>query len=305
MKPTAKYIHLLFVATLLWPAGCVQSQWEPCTPKMNTTIHFSLMDKEDNDVFLATVYRVDLFLFDASGRLVTPQSEENLPGKKRLQLDPGTYSVVAWANATPLYTRFVTQAHTHWLDMSNNYVLTAMGTAEDGDPLYYAPTATERLLTITVPPQGQIETTAEFRHAHVKVEVTVEGYDHPSTHASTDPLRMELTEITSRYGFGMDPHGNRVSYIRHAHPIDPQKKIFNTLFHVPVFDHATPVKLLIAHENGHAIIPPISIRELLDNKIEIEKLTYLPIRVTFDDQLQVAISVDLPEWGEHMVKPNI
>ena len=298
MNPTVKYHILIFILVALLPAGCIDSQLEICPPLMNTTLYFSLKDKDNNDVFSATVDHVDLFVYDAMGRKITPLGEEGIRGGKRLRLEPGTYSVVAWANATPLHTRIVTQESAHWLNSSENYLLTANGTVEDGDPLYYAPLEKGKSLTLTVPLQGEVEATVPFTHAHVQIEVTVEGIE-------ADLLKMELTEITSRYSFGLEAHGNRVSYIRNVHPTGSDKKRFNTSFHVPLFDAATPTQLLVNQDDGGLIVPSISIRELLGNKIDIEKLTHLPIRITFDDQLRVAIYVDLPEWGEDMVKPNI
>ena len=272
---------------------------------MNTTLYFSLMDKDKNNVFAATVNHVDLFIYDAEGRRVIPLSEVNIPAGKRLRLDPGDYTVVAWANATPNRTRFFTNEHIHWLNSSNNYLLTAEGVAEDGDPLYYAPKAKERRLAITVPPQGETEATAEFRHAHVKIEVTVEGYDHRSVGAVPDPLKMELTDITSRYSFGMEAHGNKVSYIRYAPNTDTEKRIFNTLFHVPLFKHNTATHIVVTNNVGEPIVSPVSLKEILGGRIEIEKLTYIPVKITFDDHLRVTVSVNLPEWSENMIEPTI
>ena len=306
MKSTVKYPSLLMVAAMLMPIGCERyNMLDECPPKMNTTIYFNLLDQEGHNVFNATVDHVDLFIYDADGRPVTPQIEKHFPDRRSLRLDPGDYTLVAWGNATPRYTRFFTNEYTHWLNSSNNYLLTAGESTDDGDPLYYAPKVKERPLTFTVPLQGEVEVTAAFRNAHVKIEVTVDGYKHLSTRTDDYLLEMELTEITSRYSFGLEAHGSMVHYMRYAHSIDSDKKLFNTSFHVPLFGQNTATVLHVTNNSGKLIVPPISIRELLGKKIEIEKLTYLPIRITFDDQLNVAITVDLPEWNESTVTPKI
>ena len=315
MTPNTKYGLLTLLAAMWLLTGCFHEPPKSCSPRTNTTIYFMLHDQAGNDIFPATAEHVELFVYDDLGRQVShstiSQSELNLFAGKRLRLQPGNYTVVAWANATATRTRFFTNENAHWLDRTNNYLVNAIalgGAVEDGDPLYYAPTSQSMPLTITVPPEGAVEAIAGFRNAHIKVEVTVEGYDYFSTRAAADPLKIELTEITSRYGFGMETHGDRVSYIRYALNTDPEHKIFNTAFNLPVFDRNTATHILVTNKDGRLIVPKISLKEILKDRIEIEKMLYLPIRIKFTEEnglLQVAITVDLPEWGEDIVKPTI
>ena len=319
MKPTTKYSLSLLTALTLFMTGCTKDNSNNCLfeETTNATIYFTLKDKADNDVFYATVDNVELFIYDVAGvqvsRNTVPRNELNMFAGKRLRLNPGTYTVVAWANTTATYSRFFTNENVHWLDRANNYLLNAIAVGsvvEDSDPLYYAPKSKGRPLTLTVPAEGSAEMVAEFRNAHIKVEVTVEGYDHLSTRAIADPLKIELTDVTSRYNFGMETHGDKVSYVRYAPNIDPDNKVFNTSFNVPVFDRNTAIQLNVINNAGRLILPAISLKEILGDKIEIEveEMVYLPIRIKFTEEnglIQVAVTVDLPEWGEDIVKPSI
>ena len=307
---------ILLAALMPLLAGCIQEDLSNCISKPieNVTIRFNLITQNQ---FIATINRVELFIFNDAGKQVSRhtilQSELAQFAGRRLTLDPGNYTVIAWANASPLHTQFFTNEQAHYDDHAKNYLLTAIaagGIVEDGDPLYWGPVTKGAPFSLTVPVEGYVDVVIRLRNAHVKVEVTVEGYDHLSSRTGANPLMIELTQITSRYSLQMEPHGDNVSYLHDAPNIDPVNKIFNTTFNVPVFDGNTPTMVRITNSDGVLIVSAISLRELLKdlNKVEIAELAYLPIRVIFtekDGNLQVTVKVDLPEWGEDIVKPNI
>jgi len=311
-----KAFKLLVIICLFSAWGCIQDPDYDCTPvtRENMTIHFSLKNDANTEMLLTVVDNVTLFLYDANGkqalRKTVSKGEMNQFLGVRLELSPATYTIVAWANHTNTYSRFLTNDDNSYLDQVNNYLLnavTANGVVDNGDPLYYAPKTKGVPLTVTVPAEGKVEVTAQFRHAHIKIDVTVEGYDHISTRA-VDPLTVELTNITSRYSFGMGAHGDRVSYIRPAPQTNAQDKIFNTLFNVPVFDKNTTTHVRVTDSAGELIIDPISIKELLGDKVNPEEIQYLPIRIVFSEKnglLEATVVVDLPEWSENPVKPNV
>ena len=307
-----KTLKIILLSTLFL-AGC-KKDTEVCQPKTNTTIRFNLMDVADNDVFTPLVDHVELFIYDLNGRQISrstvSKSELNLFAGKRLKLNPGTYTVVAWANTTPERSSLVTDDAKSYLDRTNNYLLNAMavgGVVENGDPLYYAPKPNNIQLRFTVPAEGGVEVLAEMRHAHVKLEITVEGYDNV-IYGVSDMLKMEVTDLTSRYGFGMEPHGNKVSYVQNVPIADTEKKVFNTMFNIPIFDKNTDTDVRISNSKGNLIVPAISLKELLGDKINIEKLWHLPIRIIFTEEnglIKVTVKVDLPEWNEEIVQPNV
>ena len=312
-----KTFRLLVLFLSLSATGCIHGDPDidcPIKTEENTTVYFSLKDNANNQILSTTVDNITLFVYDSNGLLVTrsaiSKSELNLFSGIRLKLNPGIYTLVAWANHTNAHSRFFTKGENSYVDQENNYLLTAVtenGIIDNGDPLYYAPKIKNTPLMVTVPMEGSVEVTAEFRNAHIKLEVTVEGYDALLTRAM-DPLTIELTNITSRYSFGMGAHGDKVSYIRQAPNIDPENKIFSTLFNVPIFDRNSDIQILVTNSDGRLIIVPILLTELLGDTIVLEEILYLPIRIIFTEEnglLQAVVVVDLPEWGENEVKPNI
>lgn len=309
-----KLLKLLILLLPLLATGCFDSNLDDCPPKENTTIFFSLKDKADNDVFSETVDNVELFIYDAAGKLVRrcniPKSELKSFAGKRLLLEPGTYTIVAWANNSEAHSEFFTNEKKSYLDRANNYLLTAIeanGVITNGDPVYYAPKATATPLTVIVPEKGNVETIAEMRHAHVKLEITIEGYQYVAN-VTDGPPTVEVTGLTSRYDFAMKAHGDTVSYIQTAQNIDPNKNIFNVAFNIPIFDKNTTTEIRITNHEGKLVTLPISLKEILGDKINIEELWHLPIKIVLSEKnglIQVAVTVDLPGWDEGIVNPNI
>ncbi len=311
MRQTIKYSYLLLIISLL-VAGCnIKEDFTICPPKPNTTVCFRLEDYAANEIFQPTMECAELFVYDGDGMMVSrsriSKAELNAFAGKRLRLDPGTYTVAVWANA--VRSQIVVNENIHWSNSTHNHVMTAVpvgGALDDGDPLYYAPMDNGAPLTVVVPEQGEAEVTIELRHAHVKLDITVEGYGLVSRGDATGPLRMEVTDLTSRYGFDMNAHGERISYHGYAH-YDDSADGHNRMFNIPVFDRDTPTRIVITDSDGEPVHPAIQLSELLGDKIDVKKLRYLPITVRFyeDAGIQVAITVDLPGWSEGVVTPNV
>ena len=316
MKHILKYSYILLTISLLATGCSIRDNLEYCPPVTNTTVYFSLKDYSGNEIFPATVEHAELFVYDNEGMMVSrsriSKAELNAFAGKRLYLDPGTYTVVVWANAAR--SQIVVNENIHWSNRTHNHVMTAVpvdGALDNGDPLYYAPNDKGTPLTVVVPEQGEAEVTVELRHAHVKLDITVEGYNLVSRSDATGPLQMEVTDLTSRYCFDMNAHGERVSYCGHA-AYNNSGDGHNRMFNIPVFDVDTPTRILITDSDGELIYPAIRLSELLSDKIDVEKLRYLPVTVRFyedagdpDGTIQVDITVDLPGWGEGAVTPNV
>ncbi len=312
MNHTVKYSYLLLIISLL-ATGCnLKDNLVNCPPKPNTTVYFGLEDYSDNEIFPATVECAELFVYDSEGMMVSrsriSKAELNAFVGKRLYLNPGTYTMVVWANAAR--SQIVVNENIHWSNRTYNHTMTAVpvnGALDNGDPLYYAPKDNDTPLTVVVPEHGKVEVSAELRHAHVKLDITVEGYDLVSRGDATGPLRMEVTDLTSRYSFDMNAHGELVSYHGQANYTNPTGE-YNLLFNIPVFSIDTPTRIVITDGDGELVHSDIRVSELLSDKIDLKKLRYLPIIVRFyedDGTVQVAITVDLPGWNEGAVTPNV
>jgi len=310
-----KVFRFLPLPLILSTIGCISYLDDNCSFKKreNVTVYFTLKDKANNEIFADVVSYVELFVYDNNGLMVSRTAingkELSVFAGKRLWLEPGTYTFIAGANMNS-HSVLITDEKRPYFDIEHNYLISGVvvnGVVENSDPLYYAPKGRKTPLMVTVPENGSTEITAEFRHAHVKLDVTVQGYNHV-TRAAVDPLRIELTDITSRYCFNMGVHGEKVNYVQYAPNIDPIEKVFTTSFNVPVFDRETTTQIRIFNNAGQLIVSPISLVELLDDRIDIEELTHLPIRIVFKEEngvFKTIIMVDLPEWGEDEVKPNI
>lgn len=307
-----KSFTLLFLSALLFlSVSCNDYLLDSC---LNTTIYFSLKDKANNDVFGAVTDHVALFIYDKDGRMAArvqvPKSELALFAGKRLRLNPGQYTIVAWANPTDSRSAFVVNEHGYYLNREANYLLNAVpanGIIPNGDPLFYAPQNYGTPLRVTVPEVGKGEVTAEFRNAHVRLDISVQGYETSASGSAADPLKIEITDLTSRYDFGMDPHGTKVDYTGSA-PFNHAQKLFVTSFNIPVFDKSATTQIRVTNKAGQLIVPPISLVGLLGNKIVPQELWHLPIEIVFTDHdgvLSVAVKVALPEWEEGGVVPNI
>jgi len=309
-----KHLKILAILFALLVMGCMESNYE-CPPKVNTTVYFTLKDKANNEIFSDVVDHVELFIYDRygfpAGRSMISGRELNMFAGKHLWLEPGTYTIIAEANIGNTYSRLFINEEKPYFEREYNYLLNAVavnGVVENSDPLYYAPKTRNMPLTITIPERGNADVIAEFRHAHVKLDITVEGYDHIPSRAVVDPLKIELTDITSRYCFGMGAHGDKVSYVQYAPNTDPQDKIFRTSFNIPVFDKNTTTQIRIINNIGQLIIDPISLIDILDDRIDIEELVHLPIRIIITEEngfIKAVITVDLPQWNEEDVKPVV
>jgi len=303
-----KLLKILILLLPLLVVGCFDSNIEDCPPAL--TVHFSLKDKADNEVFSAEVDNVELFICNSDGRQVSRSniSKRELtafPGK-RLVLEPGTYSIVAWANTTAAYSKFFTSENESYLDRMNNYLLNAIavnGVVDNGDPLYYAPKDKAAPLRVVVPAKGNSKVTAEMRHAHVKLEVTVEGYKHEH-HPAANPLKIEVTALSSRYDFEMKAHGDNVNYVQYAPNINLDERLYTAMFNIPVFDKNTATQIHITNSAAQPVIPAFSLKELLGEKIDLEEIRHIPIKIKFT-QFDVEVTVELPGWGEGIVSPNI
>jgi len=303
-----KLLKLLVLLLSLLAIGCFDSNIDDCPPML--TVHFSLKDKAENEVFFVEVDNVELFICNSEGKQVNrcniPKHELTVFAGKRLVLEPGTYSVVAWANTTAAYSKFFTNENELYLDRTNNYLLNAItvnGEVDNGDPLYYAPKAKTTPLTVVIPAKGNTKVIAEMCHAHVKLEITVEGYKQEE-HPAANPLKVEVTELSSRYDFGMEAHGEKLSYVQYAPNINLDERLYTAIFNIPVFNNNTITQIIITNSAGQPIIPAFSLKEILGDKIDLEEIRHIPIKIKFT-QFQVEVTVELPGWGEGIVTPNI
>lgn len=100
MNRSYKKLFTLLLCSLLMglPSSCVYEDEVPCPCEVRFVYDYNM---EFADAFPAQVNDVTLFIFDAEGRYLTSQQDsgDHLDGDYRmsLNLQPGTYRLVAWA----------------------------------------------------------------------------------------------------------------------------------------------------------------------------------------------------------------
>lgn len=309
---TIKIVVLSLALFLAW--GCIDSRLRDCPPKAvpNTTIYFSYKDAQDKEQFITKIHSVELFIYDKEGKkierhTIAKEALEQFVGAK-LYLKPGHYDVIAWGNVSDELTHIFTDQTIPYPEREENYLLTAVekeGRVGSGDPLYYAPSRNAPLL-LSVPKEGEVEVTANFKHAHVMLDISVVGYELEQSKSALEPLQIEVTNLTSRYCFRCIPHGEIVSYRGSGAYLGSGPTLYNGYFNVPRFEESTPTEIILKNSRGEQISPPISLRKIVEGNIDLEKVYYIPIKVLFEKKgegYSVVVIIEMPGWGDHIVIP--
>lgn len=96
-----RFLHILIPALCLSAAtlvtSCIYEDEVPCPAEVRFVYDLNM---EFADAFPTQVEDVTLFIFDADGRFVTLQRQQEQPGegyRMALNINPGTYQLLAWA----------------------------------------------------------------------------------------------------------------------------------------------------------------------------------------------------------------
>lgn len=94
------YRNILAAAVLVLTAGCIKEDLTVCD---NVTVYFRYPADGEDDVLAQYMSKVDLYVFDAEGRLRSSRSYNqdeltNHSAKPSFRLEPGRYTVVALGN---------------------------------------------------------------------------------------------------------------------------------------------------------------------------------------------------------------
>lgn len=299
----------LFVVSLLL-AGCIYEDLDGCGGSVypNTTIYFSLKDRFENEVFDSEIFNVTLFIYDDKDHLVEEHKIstgelKDLRGKK-VGLEPGEYTALAWANTSKQYSEIFFDRESDYHDADKNYIVSAVKSPEGqyrtSDPLFYSPKVRGEPLEFIVIEDEYQEVVAEFRHAHVNINVRIINYRE--TDSPTESLNVGMTEIASKYCFLLKCNGEKVTYDSPAQLVNSERGEYETNFNIPLFDRTSETMILL--KNGvEKIMEPLKLVELIGKKVDLETAHYIPIVIEFIGSSEVKVSVDLPEWEEDEVEP--
>ncbi len=296
----------LLISLSLPLTGCIHDSLDGCPPKEgnDVTLHFRYPDTNGDDIFPAHVNKVDLVIFDASGRYVTQLTVDKnaldaFQGAK-LKLDPGTYTVVCWGNAA---SGLCSLTYTTTLDNACLVFTSNLGCS----PLYYAPTDGTTPFTFTVPVTGAVEKIIDFARAYNIIDVYVQNFDDPgsSTHA-TRPV-IEITGLPPGYDYFKCPlgRGTTTSFSKTSEMITtPDGAMANAAFLCSNFNTDNSIYIHIKRVSDGALIHSVSLTEFLAAHSltltgQNNKTTTILITFANGD-----ISIALPAWTNSGTKPG-
>lgn len=303
-----RFATLLIISLLL--AGCIDEDIERCGGDVypNTTIYFSLKDRFENEIFDSKIFNVSLFIYDESNHLVagydvSTEELRELRGRK-VGLEPGKYRALAWANTSKQNCEIFVDGGSDYHDPEKNYILNAVkcpeGYFRTSDPLFYSPRRRGMPLEFVVKKGEKQEVMAEFRCAHVNVNVRIINYKKADT--QTESLNVSLTEIASRYSFLLDCYGEKVTYDNPAKLKNSEGGEYETNFNIPLFDRSSET-MIVLRNGEEQIMEPVKLVELIGDEIDLATTNYISIVIEFIGDSKVKVTIDLPEWEEGEVEP--
>jgi hypothetical protein len=272
-------------------------------------LNFRYADREGRDIFDERVKQVDVFVFDDNERLIKrrtiTKAQLTVFAGTELNLNPGKYRVVAWANAVNKHVFSNVAIGNHVNDARLSHI-------SGGEPLLYTPaklmneTATE--FTITVPKTGQGTETISFSRAHTKIEVYVIGFESRNDVQGELPMIIEIEGVSAHYNFEKEALEHRISFQNKAisRTIEDRNVSYSE-FYTPLFEGNT-AKLIHVKSADNTLIHTVNLREFLEKNADIQILDtdvpdmVIPVLITFERDWLVTVSV--PEWEKVAGRPE-
>ncbi|GAB6118861.1 FimB/Mfa2 family fimbrial subunit [Dysgonomonas termitidis] len=316
MKP---YISLFILLAFALLNSCIGEDSEYCPEiddNSNLRLEFRYTDENGLDIFTDKVRYTDVFIFDSGDRLVKritlDENALSLFAGTELRLEPGTYRIVCWANATAntLYEG-ASPGNNLFSDafLSNSSLDKATNTASDSDPLYYAPAPSQdsqpQPFYVTVPESGSQTAVIPFRSAHITIGVYVKGFTDTSAQGAALPPTIVLTDIPAHYNFNMQTYGTGISYKKTAaNTVIESQNMAYSEFYTPLFNENTPILLYIKKQSDGSTVATVSLKDFIaDNNITVTGTDglFIPIQIEFKS---VSVEVTLPGWDSKPVSPE-
>lgn len=315
-------VLLLFSVILL--NSCIREDSDSCLPKdvNNLILNFDYLDSQGADIFLRTIHRVDVFVYDVEQRLVYRQTVDqaslNVYDGIGLNLAPGTYKIVCWGNDMNRTIFGGVDLGDLFADASLSYSI--LNPEDDiaygGEALYYASkiesVADKQLSTVTISEQ-EGKTEAEIRKiyfncAHIKIDIYIEGFEDYTAEGKSLAPFIELTHLPASYNFDMQLSDSYVSDLDTAsyRTIDG-KQLAVSSFYTPFFDENTPIQVLIKKQSDSSTITTISLREFIkENNIKLENNHEVVIPLFMEYKyISSKVSIGLPTWKQIPIEPEL
>ncbi len=236
------YTYILAMASCL--TGCIREGIEPCPPSGNVTLTFRYL-KEGQDLFPSAIRKVNLYLFLSGGSFIRsveiPATALILFQGIRMDLPPGTYDIIGWANVeensaiSPLAGEEMTASYLYYT-----------GTAT-GDSLYHSPGVNDPAgYELIVADTGSIHQEMDFTNRHKIVEVYIQGIGNNT---------VELAGLIPGYYFDMKPLAAPANSMEQPgrEVNTPQGRAYLSQFYTPEFGNTNPIEVRITDPAGMVI----------------------------------------------------
>jgi len=285
--------------------GCLREGYDFCperTDRYNVSVGFCLPDKTGTCVFMDKVTSVNVLLFDADGaytetRTVGATDLTTFKGV-RMNLDPGTYRMVAWANMNGSMMFYDLESGSS----SISYTDKTGGRCGNSDPVYYAPSGPRsRALgtansyhEITVDENGHASE-IDFRDAHRTLEVYIQGLESSGTDVPTIKIS-GLPEGLYVNGMGhiVDGSGNKLTV--YSEQSTESKTVDNTRYDAAKFwslwfEEYADVVITIYDKDGDERYS-VPLIDVLDESDPDEVV--IRIKIVFKGG---SVDVSVPDWN--------
>ena len=243
---------LLSMAAL---AGCFEQDYSICPPERNLKLDFNLISEEN---FMQHISSVDAFIYDAEGAYIRTEriTESQLARYQgmTLDLDPGDYKMVFWANL----------GENTGLSRHDDGESGEVGHADhrfdsrglvtvNGDQLWYGPSTPptrasegtpQENYALTIPEEGDYSDEILFTNAHRSLEIYVGGLSElPTIEIEGLPTGLEH--------MGMEALAGTETASHETSPVDKDGESYAaTVFDTFYFDDMEEIMIVIRSAGG-------------------------------------------------------
>jgi hypothetical protein len=267
---------------------------------MEVTLTFDYF-KNGADRFVRDINTVDVFIFDANGVFVSTQhltkAELDAFQGAHLNLPPGDYQVVCWANVSDhsVFSALVPGVTT----LEECYVQIA--SVATGDALYFAPGAGstgDNLLHVE--PLQSTTKNMEFSRANRQIKVYIQGIEYTQNGSGNAPS-VNANRVWSRYDFAFETLSNRINLTqRAAYTTTADGTMYLATFFSSLGAITSDMEIVVTNAFGQ-VVATINLQQYIAQHPGMST-DDIEILITFG--IDLGVSVTLPDWGSEDVTPE-
>ena len=299
MKLRNLFMSLLMVCGI--SASCIKEDNSDCYNIYRLAL--SYLGDENSEIFPEKIDRVDMYVFDGAGQMVTSTRLSDAEVKAQLTtlppLDEGTYRIVCVGNA---YDTKVENLDAKDLSRTSfaaaDYI--SGETVSGNDPLYWS------AIDYTIAPYDQykqIETrTTYFSCSHYDISVDVKGSPNPNTKAGQYPL-IKLEGLSPWTDFNNRAWGDKTTYVMETthDGLTTLTGVNNIMRHT---DHQN-AWVRVYTSDGKTQLAEVNFAEFLQQHKDVIDVTKNEVLIPFQIEFKSSsVTVTIADWFVHQVKPE-